>query len=97
MQIIFLSLDLVLKIIPGGAAEHRPSIKHIDKKHVAVPSSVPSPEDTVVSTGPEDTVVSTGPEDTVVSTAEVRACAQHWTDCPAVEVTNIMLFKSQVV
>lgn len=77
-----------MKIIPGGAAEHRPSIKHIDKKHVAVPSSVPSPEDTVVSTGPEDTVV---------STAEVRACGQHWTDCPAVEVTNITLFKSQVV
>lgn len=63
----------------GGEAEHCPSIKHIDEKHVAVPNSGP------------------GPEDTVVGTAQVRACGQHWTEGPAVDVTNIMLFKSQVV
>lgn len=50
LQIIFISLDLVLKIIPGGEAEHCPSIKHIDEKRVAVPNSVPGPEDTVVDT-----------------------------------------------
>lgn len=75
MQIIFISLDLVLKIIPGGEAEHWPSIKHIDEKRVAVLNSVP------------------GPEDTVVDTAKVRACGQHWTERPDVEVTNITLFK----